>query len=161
MWLQVMPGSGVKVLLAAVAAFVAGLGAMWLYAGSPQDRGMTEPAARSKQAASVSSPDARYRASVVLPDLDELGATVSQPHQVWISAPGGLSGMVLEADKTDGLSIKWLTSRQLEICYSDAQIHKFSNRFNDVERDGQLPKVLRIEIVLRRVQQLGDCQRQS
>jgi hypothetical protein len=157
MRLQMMPRVRLGLLLSVAAAFGAGLVTMWLFLSSARERAMTEPSPQGSQTLTVNSTDSRYRAAVVLPSLDGLGATISQPHQVWISASDGGSRLMLEADKTDGIHIQWKTAHQLEICYRDAQIHKFSNRFVDILRDGELPKVRMLEVVLRRVQRLDEC----
>ena len=64
---------------------------------------------------------------------------------------------MLEADKTDEIKIKWLGTRLLEVCYSEAQISTFRNRFIDVDRTGGVTQVQTVEVMLRRVGRLDEC----
>lgn len=106
---------------------------------------------------SVVSPEGLMRAFVWVPALSGgLGATVSQPYQVWVEDVQFASKrLMLEADKTDGLRISWVSGQTLEVCYSSAQIFKFLNRF-DFAIEGS-PTIRSIEVMLRRVEDLSEC----
>lgn len=145
-----------KTITAAFIAFVVGLMAMWMVGNLRRDGDLTELKAGTQVAAAL-SPDNVYEAKVWLQSLDGLGATISQPHQVWIGRKSGGSRLVLEADKTDGIRISWRTGRILEICYADAQISRFTNRFVDVDRSRGVTQAETIEITLRREQRLDQC----
>lgn len=128
---------------------------MWVVKSFDRERHATAQSP-GRQAAAVASPDKEYVAKIWLPDLDGLGATISQPHQVWVEGKRG-SRLILEADKTDEIRLRWQSARQLEICYADAQIHRFSNRFVDVDRSGSITEAQTVEATLRRVKQLDEC----
>ena len=103
------------------------------------------------------SPDGIVEAVVMLPKLDGFGATISQPYQVFLRSlrPGVKKELVVfEADKTDGLHIRW-RGAQLVICYSDAQILWFRNRFDTFGQDSL--NVSEIEVILNKVTKLEDC----
>jgi hypothetical protein len=97
------------------------------------------------------------RAFVWIPELGGLGATVSQPYQVWLQSQQGekQQALIFEADKTDGVRLAWRNPGVLEICYGPSQITRFRNFF--VVADRNSPQIYRVEVLLRRVQQLGDC----
>ncbi|MHB9112970.1 MAG: hypothetical protein ACYC4D_10180 [Thermoleophilia bacterium] len=139
-------------------AFAAGFIASWLVSISTREQRATTPE-QGKEVTSVLSPDRAYRAKVWLPELGGLGATVSQPHQVWLenTKVSDESRLVFEADKTDGVRIKWNTPLELEICYSDAQIHRFNSRFVSVDRTSGVAEIRTTEVVLRKVKWLDDC----
>jgi hypothetical protein len=104
------------------------------------------------------SPDRLSRAFVWGPELGGgLGATVSQPYQVWLQSQQGEKqrALILEADKTDGVRLAWKSPGELEICYGPSQIIRFRNFFVVAERDS--PQIYKVEILLRRVSKLGDC----
>jgi hypothetical protein len=143
--------------LVALVAFVAGLAAMWLASSLARDHRTSSLAGDAKETAAAASPDQRYVARVILPDLDGLGATISQPIQVWVESKGGNARLMFEADKTDGVRLSWKAAQQLEVCYSDAQINRFSNRFVEVTRSGDVPQVVALEVILRRVKLLDEC----
>lgn len=151
-----MSAPKVKVTVMVLLAFIAGLGAMRMAMEINRDNRASEPAP-GKQMASAASTDKAYTAKVWLPDLGGLGATVSQPHQVWIQNKANESRLMLEADKTDAVKIKWLAERLLEVCYSDAQISTFRNRFVDVDRTGSTTQVKIVEVTLRRVARFDEC----
>lgn len=117
----------------------------------------TEKIPDGREIASKTAPDNFGRAFVWAPDLDGLGATISQPYQVRLQSLkiGNQNSLILEADKTDGVNLVWKEPRQLEICYTQARIVFFQNFFVDAERD--YPGVYEVEIVLRKVSNLGDC----
>ena len=89
--------------------------------------------------------------------LDGLGATISQPYQVWIESKAGKQELILEADKTDGIHAKWLNNRLVELCYSEAQITKFRNRFVDVDRASREKIAETVEFRLRNVKDAAEC----
>jgi len=101
------------------------------------------------------APDGLSKAFVWLPDLGGFGATVSQPYQVWMQKGEEQKVLIFEADKTGGVHLAWKARNELEICYERAQITHFRNFFVVAEPD--LPQIYKVEIVLRKVQKLGDC----
>jgi hypothetical protein len=141
-----------------VFAFIAGFIASWLSSITMHEQRVTTPN-KGKEVALVLSPNQLYQAKVWLPELDAMGATVSQPFQVWLEnkVSNNHRRLVFEADKTDELRVRWDTQLGLEICYSDAQIHRFNNRFVSVDRKGGMAEARTVEIVLRRVKNIGDC----
>lgn len=110
-----------------------------------------------REVAAYIAPDMRSKAFVWLPELGGLGATTSQPYQVWIQYLQGQErrSLIFEADKTDGVRLAWKTSNVLEICYQEAQITHFNNFFVVAAQDS--PHVYRLEIVLRKVSSLAGC----
>lgn len=139
-------------------AFAAGFIASWLVSISTREQRATTPE-QGKEVTSVLSPDQVYRAKVWLPELGGMGATMSQPFQVWLENTkiSDQSRLVFEADKTNEIRVKWNTPLELEICYSGAQIHRFSNRFVSVERTSGMAEAKTVEMVLRKVKRLDDC----
>ena len=139
-------------------AFVAGFVTSWLVSVSTREQRATTPE-QGKEVASTLSPDRIYRAKVWLPELGGLGATISQPYQVWLENinVSGESRLVFEADKTDEIRVKWSAPLELEICYGSAQIHRFSNRFVSVDRTTGMAEARTVEVVLRKVKRLNDC----
>lgn len=110
------------------------------------------------EAATQTAPDGLSRAFVWIPELGGgLGATVSQSYQVWFQSlqTKKRDALIFEADKTDGVRLAWKAPRELEICYSRAQIVRFHNFFVVAERDS--PGIYEVEIVLKKVSQLSDC----
>jgi hypothetical protein len=101
------------------------------------------------------APDELSKAFVWLPELGGLGATVSQPYQVWMQKGEKQRALIFEADKTDGIRLTWKSSSELEICYKQAQITHFLNFFVVAEQDSS--QIYQVEIVLRKVQKLSDC----
>jgi hypothetical protein len=105
----------------------------------------------------VQSADQRFEAAVRRINIDG-SLLVSQPYQVLVRSLSSESGQqmaVLEADKTDGLHIRWLQSNQLEVCYADAKIRNFTNSFVSVDRTQS--KIEEIEVVLKRRESLPEC----
>ena len=86
-----------------------------------------------------------------------LGATNSEQHQVWIQYAKGDRQplLILKADETDGVSIAWRSSKELEICYGPAHIYYFNNLFDQADQYSR--QLYRVEIILRRVSSLADC----
>jgi hypothetical protein len=117
----------------------------------------TDQLPKGREVGSQVSPTKLERAFVWAPELGGLGATVSQPYQVWIESLQSVKNlrMILEADKTDGLRIRWLDPANVEICYSTAQITKFSNHYTSASEES--PTVVKAEIVLRKVPTLAEC----
>jgi hypothetical protein len=109
------------------------------------------------EAAAQLSPDGLSRAFVWVPELGGLGATVSQPYQVWLQSQRGekQQTLIFEADKTDGVRLAWKSPGELEVCYGPSQIARFRNFFVVADRDS--PQIYRVEVLLRRVQKLSDC----
>ena len=110
-----------------------------------------------QQSQSTLSPDGITRAFVWVPKMSGgLGATVSQSHQVWIENTR-MAGkrLMVEADKTDGLKLTWISVSTLEVCYADAQIFRFLNKFDFANE--QSPEIISVEIVLRRMKTLDMC----
>lgn len=117
----------------------------------------TIPPAGSEVEAAISR-DGSIRAYVLVPEASGgLGATISRPYQIWLQSLRieNAQGLVLTADKTDGLRISWTSRGQLEVCYATAQITRFWNRFTVVEAKSLATQT--IEVVLRRVDTLEDC----
>lgn len=128
----------------------------WLTINFNRDTRAMEPAVGA-QAISVVSPDKAYTAKVWLPSLGGFGATISQPHQVWIEGKSGQSRLMLEVDKTNEIKVKWLVVRLLEVCCEDAQISTFRNRFVEIDRTGSETLVQTVEVRLRRVERIDEC----
>jgi hypothetical protein len=105
----------------------------------------------------VKSPDGKFEASIRLLNIDgSIG--VSQPYQVLVRSVATDSNSheaVVSADKTDGLRIRWIDARQLEICYARARLYNFRNAYVSVNRDP--PESLEVEVVLVKRQSLSEC----
>ncbi len=103
------------------------------------------------------SPDEKVRAFVWMPKLTgELGATVSQPYQVWIEFKDDqVKKLMLEGDKTSPFKIHWINSEQLQICYSNAKIYKFRNRYAIASEHSE--DIHEVEVILHRVGDLKEC----
>jgi hypothetical protein len=117
------------------------------------------PAPRKGQDVVVSrSPDQRLEAVVREVNI-EGSVMVSQPYQVLVRSlllNPEIQSEVLLADKTDGFRLRWTPSGQLEVCYADAKIHRFTNSFVAVGRENR--EVVEAEIVLRRTKSLSECE---
>lgn len=149
----------IKLLLIAGISFSAGLLVMWLYALSTLGAHRGKPPENMERISEISSSDGRFVAAIVAPRLDGLGATVSQPYQLWITSADGESRLMLEADKTNGLKVNWRSPLHLEVCYSEAQIVQFRNRFFSISTSAGLPSGRTLEVTLRKVSEDSDCQR--
>lgn len=69
-------------------------------------------------------------------------------------------GLVFEAEKTEGVHLFWTTERRLEICYSEARIGQFRNRFVTLDTKNQ--RVMdEIEVILKRVSKLSKCEEKN
>ena len=104
------------------------------------------------------APDGLSRASVWMPDQSgTLGATNSQPLQVWIQYLKGEQWreLLLKIEKTDGVKVTWRTTRELEICYGPSHIYFFRNFFEYGEQHSQ--QLYEVEVQLKRVQAFADC----
>lgn len=149
-----MSAESMKRLTWIVVTFLAGFAAMWIVSNVQQENEATSLMPGREQIRQV-APNNSAVAFVWLPDISG-SVMVSQPYQVWIeSKQPSKKRLVLEADKTDSISLAWRGSELLEICYSDAQITLFRNRFVAAEQDS--PQVREVEIVLRKVQKRSDC----
>jgi hypothetical protein len=134
--------------------FIAGFATMWVVSISQRANGSALPAAGREQTRQV-APNGSATAFVWLPDISG-SVMVSQPYQVWIECHRpSKKQLILEADKTDSVWLDWRGPGLLEICYSDAQITKFNNRFVAAEQG--LPEVREVEIVLKKVKKQSDC----
>ena len=117
------------------------------------------------------APDGLSRAFVWVPKMGSvLGATLSQPYEVWLEGRKGemvrgmkgqqgemVREMVFQAIRTDGVCLAWRAPRELEICYeSGTHIGHFNNLF--VVAEEHSPDIYEVEIILRKVQKLSDCQ---
>lgn len=107
------------------------------------------------EVATQTSPDGLSKAFVWRPELGGLGATVSQPYQVWLKKGDKPEELIFEADKTDGIRVNWKAPGELAICYDQAQITYFKNLFVVVEQNSS--QIYEVEIVLKKVQKLSDC----
>lgn len=149
-----MSAESMKRLIWIVVAFLVGLVTMWIVSIAQRENEATSLMSGREQTRQA-APNSSVVAFVWLPDISG-SVMVSQPYQVWIeSKQPSKKRRVLEADKTDSISLAWRGSGLLEICYSDAQITQFKNRFVAVEQG--LPQVREVEIVLRKVQKVSDC----
>lgn len=86
------------------------------------------------------------------------GATMTQPYQVYLRSRRGNNHaprVILAAQRTQGMRVRWASSEMLFICYVDGHIFEFKNRFA-VDRKNQ-PPLDPVEIVLRRVEKLDQC----
>lgn len=110
------------------------------------------------ESASRPAPDGLSRAFIWVPKTsDTVGATNSQPYEVWMqySKDDKQPSLVLRADATDGLIVAWKTPQQIEICYGPSHIYYFNNLFDRADQFAR--QLYRVEIVLRRVQAISDC----
>ncbi len=113
---------------------------------------------QGKDVASLKSKDLRFKATIRETNIDgSIG--VSQPYELILESliPNQSSKKVmLVADKTEGLSINWLASGLLEVCYGyGTNIRQFQNIFVVVTRDDLT--ISEVEILLLRRQSLTDC----
>jgi hypothetical protein len=113
--------------------------------------------APGQEALTKAAPDGAIKAFVWLPRLGGLGATMSQPYQVWMQSlrDDKETQLVLEADKTDGFHLGWIGPNQLEVCYAAARIGQFRNFFT-VAKEGS-PEIYAVEILLKKVSKLEEC----
>jgi hypothetical protein len=117
--------------------------------------GRVENLSEGREISTQTAPDGVSKAFVLLPKLGALGATVSQPYQVWMQKDERHKALIFEADKTDGVRLAWKSPRELEICYGQAQITHFTNFFVVAEQEAR--QIYHVEIVLRKAQKLSDC----
>jgi hypothetical protein len=120
----------------------------------------SEKIPKGHEIAAETSPDGYSRAFVWFPKLSGLlGATVSQPYQVWIQYLQGNreQRLIFKADRTEGVKLTWKGPRELEICYGPARISEFRNFFDYAEQGWQPRQLYQVEIVLRRVGKLAEC----
>jgi hypothetical protein len=111
-----------------------------------------------KDLVKLDSPDGQVEA--VLRAVDISGTDmVSQPYQValfYLKDAAVEPHMVLLADRTNGLMLKWVGPRLLRICYDDAEILDFNNRFVPFDSSTQMvyPD---IEVVLSKTKDRRVC----
>lgn len=118
----------------------------------------TENLPKGREISSEQSPDGFSRAFIWEPKTSGfLGATTSQPYQVWIQYLGASKpeAMLLKADSTDGVRLKWSAPRVLVICYGPTNIYYLRNIFDYGEQNSQ--QLYRVEVILKRVEKLRDC----
>lgn len=85
------------------------------------------------EVSSKTAPDGRSRAFVWAPKTsDVLGATNSQPLQVWLQygKDSAQPSLVLKVDATDGVAISWKGSNELDICFGPTHVYFFNNLFD-------------------------------
>ena len=105
----------------------------------------------------IRSPDQNFEAVLREVDIDA-SIMVSQPYEVLIrnlAIDPAEFRVILSADRTDGLKIRWTESGLLEVCYSSARIYGFTNAFVALRREPAL--LQKAEIMLRRTKSLADC----
>lgn len=136
--------------------FLAGLATMWIVSFAQRENRLVSLRDGYEQIRLI-APDDSNMAFVWVPKLGPLGATMSQPYQVWIARQHSAKEkrMILEAD--DWVLLAWHGPALLEICYSEAQIGQFHNRFVAVDRSDELPKFFEVEIILKKVSNQDDC----
>ena len=86
--------------------------------------------------------------------------TSARPFQVFINNYRSSSvhgAVVLAAQRTDGLRVGWVDDHRLIICYADADIFYFKNRYAFARKNE--PPLDTVEIILRRVNNLEQCHR--
>jgi hypothetical protein len=113
---------------------------------------------RGREIASETAPDGLSRAFVWIPDESSfLGATNSQPFQVWIRYLKGSQPqqVLLKAEVTDGVRLSWISQSVLEICYGSSHIYYFHNYYDYGEQHSQ--QLYEVEVFLKRVPKLSDC----
>lgn len=119
----------------------------------------TERLPKGHESSSVTSPDGLSRAFVWMPETSGfLGATVSTPYQVWIKYLEGdhPPALLLKAYHTDGVRVTWTSATELAICYEEpTHIYDFRNYFEYAEQHWN--HLYKVEILLKRVQKLGEC----
>jgi hypothetical protein len=136
------------------------------------DLGSRHTLPQGKEIASALSPDQTFKAIVWYPTLEGgLGATISQPYQVWIQIEKGKGrgegkdvktslSQLLAADKGE-VRVKWIEPYLLEICYDQLSTYEFINRFTDTvgrpSMDELNIKAKEGEVVLRKVKRIDDC----
>jgi hypothetical protein len=103
------------------------------------------------------SPGVQFEASVRKVDISgSIG--VSQPYQVLMKSliPGQpMQSVLLRADKTDGIHIRWSGPSQLVVCYTEAHIYGFQNTF--VTFDQTTHAVSEVEIILSKQPSASGC----
>ena len=101
-----------------------------------------------KEITRVSSPDRQFDAVLVEVELDELGATVSTPYQVYIVPTGGktFDYPTMKGSQFEGLRLIWKDPRLLGIEYSKGKIYSFQN-FEDFAGKGNLLSTVEIRLV--------------
>lgn len=105
------------------------------------------------------SPDGAYSAFLCIPTLDGLGATISQPYQLWLEKRGvdGTRQLAFVADNTDGFQLSWRTPTVLLVCYERASIYQFRNRIVTIRRGQDVPGIFEAEVVLHKARATDEC----
>jgi hypothetical protein len=82
-----------------------------------------------KEVTRVASPDRHLDAVLVEVQMEQLGATVSTPYQVYVVPAGAkkFEHPIMKGAKFDGLRLIWKDLRILEIQYYKGQIFSFQN----------------------------------
>jgi hypothetical protein len=75
------------------------------------------------------------------------GATVSDVLSVQLFVDGGQSNEIYRADRVQGLKLRWIDSRHLELDMDCGRIFHYSNFFDVLDKSGS--KMYRINITLR------------
>ena len=104
------------------------------------------------------SPDGLSLAKVIR--IDSSGATDSDRFQISLQYQKSKSSrpvLVFEAHRTKGVKIRWTDKGALEICYPKADITSFRNTYDYGEEGWQSNDWYWVEIFLRRVPDLAEC----
>jgi len=102
----------------------------------------------------IKSPDAITDAVLIKVDA---GATTSYAYEVYIVPVGGHSTQgneIFKADKINGLEIKWIQSKHLEIKYEDGRIFHFSNFWHSKDVDN-FRYIVEIQLSKKIIESLG------
>lgn len=108
------------------------------------------------------SRDGLHVAILLLPRKDgAMGATISQPYQVWIQALIGAQEkrVILRADRTNWIAFSWLSNSMLLVCYKDAQVNFFRNNFVIASKVSDTVVLDKVEVELRKVSSDGVCEK--
>jgi len=117
----------------------------------------TEILPAGHEAQSQTSPDGLSRAFVWMPESSgTLGATNSQPYQVWIQylKVGHEQQLLLKAAETDGLKLSWTSPGELQICYGPTYIYHLQNYF---DYETEFHTLYHVEVLLNRAKTFHDC----
>jgi hypothetical protein len=131
----------------------------WLLMIAAEDRRKKEVSV-GRETFSKPSADRRLIASVFTPDIQGLGATISQPLQVWIRDNSVQNSMrlVLSATRAPFLALRWKDNSTLEVCFEKANIDEFTNSYFSTDRDTKKNVDVTVEIILKRVRDRVDCE---
>jgi len=104
------------------------------------------------------SPDGRSVAQVTR--VDSSGATDSDRYQIrlqYLKSKHSRPVLILEANRTTGLKVKWTDKNTLEVCYPKADITTFRNMYDYGEEGWNYSEWYWVEILLRRVPDIAQC----